>query len=208
MLSKAIILCLVCLNIAITVNSEPAPFGTVIGVTNGPTNVYSCNNPPQDDPNYYPEGTDDSNGTYTGIKWQCVELARRYLFINYNLLFDSVDGASDIYNLTTITNAKDNSKVAFKAHAQGSSIPLVIGSLVIYDKVGKYAPWGHVAVVVNVTSDHIDIVEQNVEDTYWKESYSRRLNVTRTASSFTINKYYPEVEIVLGWMTADIHPQC
>ncbi|OQR96401.1 bifunctional glutathionylspermidine amidase/glutathionylspermidine synthetase [Achlya hypogyna] len=193
-----------------TSSGTVAPFGTRIGVTMGPTDVYSCDNPVEDDPNFYPEGTDDSNGTYTGLKWQCVELARRFLFINHGLLFASVDGAVDIFNLTSIAVAGSNTSIPFVAHPQGGPTPPVLGSLLIYDSVGKFSPWGHVAVVVNVADNHIDIAEQNVENTYWAPGapYSRRLSVTRTPTSFTVMKYFPEPEVVLGWMTAEIRPAC
>ncbi|EQC31857.1 hypothetical protein SDRG_10641 [Saprolegnia diclina VS20] len=194
------------------VMAVPAPFGSLLGVTHGNTSVFSCDHPPEDNPNYHPPGTDESNGTYTGLRWQCVELARRYLFINRNLLFASVDGAVDIFNLTTITDVGNNVSVPFVPHAQGSATPPVRGSLLIYKDVGKYAPWGHVAVVVDVESSHIDIAEQNVEDSVWPpgQGYSRRLNVTRSSSSFTVGKYYRDdnEEVVLGWMTAALHPAC
>lgn len=30
------------------------------------------------------------NGVFTGIKWQCVELARRYWLVNYGYVFESI----------------------------------------------------------------------------------------------------------------------
>ncbi|KDO32616.1 hypothetical protein SPRG_02319 [Saprolegnia parasitica CBS 223.65] len=187
----------------------PAPFGTLLGVTHGNTSVYSCDHPTEDKSNYYPPGTDETNGTYTGLRWQCVELARRYLFLNHELLLASVDGAVDIFNLSTITDVGRNVSVPFTAHAQGSATPPVRGSLLIYKNVGFYAPWGHVAVVVDVHSSHIDIAEQNVEDSVWPpgQAYSRRLNVTRSSASFTVDKLYDD-EVVLGWMTTSLHPAC
>jgi hypothetical protein len=63
------------------------PFGGVLGVTDGGVDVYSC------DYKTAPSGTEYDNyvgGVYTGYKFQCVELARRYLLINHGVVFDSV----------------------------------------------------------------------------------------------------------------------
>ena len=63
-----------------------APFGTVLGVTHGGVEVFSCD---------YDSITDLAllqdrasfqtswQGTMTGFKYQCVELARRYLLVNH-----------------------------------------------------------------------------------------------------------------------------
>ena len=41
-------------------------------------------------------------GIYTGIRYQCVELARRYLVIKHDLIFDQVPNAYDIFALRSI----------------------------------------------------------------------------------------------------------
>jgi hypothetical protein len=38
-------------------------------------------------------------GIYTGVKWQCVELARRYMIITKNLTFPAVENAYDLFKL-------------------------------------------------------------------------------------------------------------
>mmetsp|Transcript_113972 Transcript_113972/g.362418 ORF Transcript_113972/g.362418 Transcript_113972/m.362418 type:complete len:232 (+) Transcript_113972:1135-1830(+) len=182
---------------------EPSPFGTLLGVTDGPVEVYSCNLEPDRkaldmEPNYI-------NGTYTGVKWQCVELARRYLLINFGVVFDSVEYAYQIFDFTSVGKVSDKSRVAFNKHANGGPIPPEHGSLLIWKPYGEMAVTGHVAVVIDVTDTYVDIAEQNVEDTIWPENrhYSRRLDVKKNSTSFHIEKWFEEEDLV-GWMTVDL----
>ena len=87
--------------------SDPpaAPFATVLGITNGGVEVFSCD---------YDSITDRSllgnraafetflNGVSTGFKYQCVELARRYLIINHGVTFESIPMAYDIFDLKSV----------------------------------------------------------------------------------------------------------
>ena len=41
-------------------------------------------------------------GAMTGFKYQCVELARRYLIINHGVTFDSIPMAFDIFDLKSV----------------------------------------------------------------------------------------------------------
>ncbi|KAF0687034.1 Aste57867_21195 [Aphanomyces stellatus] len=180
------------------------PFGTLLGVTDGGVDVYSCHLEENQtalgqDPNYV-------NGVYTGVKWQCVELARRYLLVNLGVIFGDVDYAFQIFDFNSIEKVDDKSQVAFNKFVNGGSIPPVHGSLIIWSPYGEMTETGHVAVVVDVTDTYVDIVEQNVEDSIWPQgqTYSRRLKVKKNSTSFFIEKWYDE-EHILGWMTVDVH---
>lgn len=64
---------------------------------------------------------------------------------------------------------------------------------------------GHIAIIVDVQNDHVDIVEQNVEDAIWPpgQKYSRRLKAkTDSNGKFSILPDYSDTE-VLGWMNID-----
>ncbi|KDO26511.1 hypothetical protein SPRG_07914 [Saprolegnia parasitica CBS 223.65] len=190
------------LAIALEAAQSPAPFGTRLGVTDGGVDVYSCNLPPGEealdmDPNYV-------DGVYTGVRWQCVELARRYLYINYGVIFGDVDYAFQIYDLPAFERVATKAAVAVTKHSNGAATPPRLGSLLIWSAYGEMAETGHVAVVVNVTDTHVDIAEQNVEDTIWPKDrlYSRRLQVHRNATSYEVQKWY-EKEHIIGWITVD-----
>ena len=125
-------------------------FGTIVGNFNG-VNAYSNQKGETEcsDPNYY-------NGLYTGIKWQCVEYARRYLQITRGITFDNVDYAFQIpqANFTSL-NGKNVQKTN----------DIKIGSLVIWPKYYKNnAPDGHVAVISSIHQNGIYVAEQNYDD--------------------------------------------
>ncbi|AIO01588.1 D-alanyl-glycyl endopeptidase-like protein [Leishmania panamensis] len=96
----------------------------------------------------------------TGMKWQCVEYARRYWMLHGKptpALFGTVVGAADIWHSIHSVTLLDNKTTApllkFQNGAKlgyGGNAPRV-GDLLIYprDTLGNF-PFGHVAVVVGV----------------------------------------------------------
>jgi hypothetical protein len=192
-----------------TVRSDPstsaaaavvgAPFGTVLG-NYGRVEVRSCLLPPGKkavdmEPAYY-------NDIYTGVQWQCVELARRFLLIEHGVSFDSMNMAFEIFDSGVFRQIKDGQVVHMKRHANGSMCRPITGSLLIWNAVGKYAPTGHVAVVIDVQDTHVDIIEQNFYHDVWPQGqhYSRRLPVKCSCQGYSIDKFYDEEEL-FGWMT-------
>ncbi|KAG5495261.1 hypothetical protein JKF63_02316 [Porcisia hertigi] len=96
----------------------------------------------------------------TGMKWQCVEYARRYWMLRGTptpSVFGSVEGAADIWDNITHVTLLDNTTTVpllkFQNGARlshGGSAPRV-GDLLIYPRDTKgLFPYGHVAVVVGV----------------------------------------------------------
>lgn len=98
------------------------------------------------------------NGIYTGIKYQCVELARRYYLIKYGLVFDEVRMAKDIAHLHTIYSMENKRYIQWPTYLN-VGIPIV-GSLLIWDITKEY-PQSHVAIVTKVTQKYVEVIEQN-----------------------------------------------
>ena len=98
------------------------------------------------------------NGIYTGIKYQCVELARRYYLIKYGLLFEEVRGAKDITNLQTIYHMENKRYVQWPTYSN-TGLP-VVGSLLLWDATEEFS-YGHVAVVIRVSQSYVEVIEQN-----------------------------------------------
>ena len=122
-------------------------FDKQIGVWNN-VSIYSNKQYENDETNnnYY-------NGIYTGIKWQCVEYARRYLIITRGITFSNVTSASEIpyAKFTTL-----------KGNVITPTNDLHIGSLIVWPKHYEFnTPHGHVAVVSSISPRGITIVEQN-----------------------------------------------
>ena len=122
-------------------------FGTIVGTFHG-VPVYSNRK----------NGTKKSRGNYvnTGIKWQCVEYARRYLQTTRGITFSNVKGAFEIPRAKFTTLDGDSVK---------KTNDLKVGSLVIWPKKYKHnAPYGHVAVVSKIKPNGIYVAEQNYDD--------------------------------------------
>ena len=101
------------------------------------------------------------NGIYTGIKYQCVELARRYYLIKYGALFQNVDSAKDIFSIRTLTSVITGQPIFWETRLNiSTSVHPVPGSLLLWGPVDTFAHTGHVAVVVNVTKNYVYIIEQ------------------------------------------------
>ncbi|KAJ1565346.1 hypothetical protein HK096_003312 [Nowakowskiella sp. JEL0078] len=183
----------------------PAPFGTLLGVTHGGVQVYSSNYK-QTPPEY--SGPDFSysnflNGVYTGSKWQCVEFSRRYLIVNHGITFASIRMAYNIFDLKHVSRLADDSNFPFISHRNFSKVMPEVGSLVIWEPQGYFHTTGHVAVVTAIGNDHIDIVEQNVDDAVWPKGrdYSRRLRVTRGEhGNIELHCTFRDTKL-LGWMS-------
>jgi glutathionylspermidine amidase/synthetase len=193
-----------------------APFGTVLGVTDGGVEVCSCDYKSADSSKF---PTRDSyqmyhNGVYTGFRYQCVELARRYLLTNYGVIFDSIPMAYDIFNLKHVKRVKDDKLFVMTAHPNESKIKPHKGSLMIWDPHGEFKVTGHVAVVVEVGDDYVEIAEQNVDDALWPKGQkcSRRLKARTDEQSgnFYVMCTFGDSH-VLGWMNLHLdqeyHPE-
>ena len=85
-----------------------APFGTVLGYAPGNVPVYSSDYDTASDEEYPNRHAYRSylDGVFMGYKWQCVEFARRWLYLNYGYIFDDVSMAYDIFRLTEVRGQK------------------------------------------------------------------------------------------------------
>ncbi|KDO18332.1 hypothetical protein SPRG_21714 [Saprolegnia parasitica CBS 223.65] len=169
------------------------PFGTLLGITDGGVHVYCCD---------YTTLSDDAranrddfksvhNGITTGYKWQCVELGRRYLLVNFGVVFDNIAMAYDIFRLKNVRRVEDDQLVPMHPNVNGEATELPVkGSLLIWNPVGEFERTGHIAVIVHAENDYVDIVEQNVDDEVWPagQTYSRRLKavVDEDSGAYTI----------------------
>lgn len=166
------------------------PYGTVLGVAQGKVDAYSnCSSSCVIvEPNRYA-------GTYTGIKWQCVEFARRWLLINKGLVYGDVDVAADIWSrVTYLTRVADQKKIQLNAYPNGSTQAPRPGDLLIYAR--EYQNTGHVAVItsVDMAAQSIKVAEQNFANARWPGNYARVLDLVRRDGHYWILDAY-----LLGW---------
>lgn len=180
--------------------SDKVKFGVVCGIASGNIPAYSCNYNIFDffDANKY-SIRHEINGIYYGIKYQCVEFSRRWLIHVYGITFDDVKTAYDIFNLSHAVRMSDNNKILWKNIKNGSSLRPVVGSILVWDKDGKFKESGHVAIVTEVSDTWIRVAEQNVDNTLWPKgsNYSREL----VANYNKLGKYFIHDDYgkILGW---------
>ncbi len=132
----------------------------------------------------------------SGMKWQCVEYARRWLIENKNVTFADVIYAYSIWELKTGERTDTNLQVPLlKFKNKSSKTQPEIGDLLIYS-ANLYIT-GHVAVVVSVNDNSITIAEQNYFNELWDgASYSRRLLIEKDKK----NKYRIFDDSLIGWV--------
>ncbi|MEJ2361364.1 MAG: CHAP domain-containing protein [Gammaproteobacteria bacterium] len=164
-------------------------FGKVLGVGAGNVPAYSnCN------ANCVNRVPVIKNGTYTGIKWQCVEYARRWLLQNKGVVYGDVNLAADIWGLKYVTRVRDKTRLKMINYPNGSRIRPVAGDLLVYARA--YLKTGHVAVIseVNAKQRRIHVLEQNYKNTKWPGDYARSIPYIKRHQHYWILDAY-----VLGW---------
>ena len=114
--------------------------------------------------------------TFTGIQWQCVEYARRWLLINQGVVYGDVNIAADIWEHSQVHTPDDTQRYDFTGIVNGDQDNYVQqGDLLIYSK--EFQGTGHVAVVlaVNTEKQLVYVGEQNYSNTPWQNGYAREI---------------------------------
>lgn len=147
-------------------------FGKVVGIAPSGVTAYSnCNNQCVNPEANFVEGI------FTGIKWQCVEYARRWLLLNEKVVYGDVDIAADIWNLQSVHTPDKSQQFTFTSILNGSaSANLQRGDLLIY--AAAFLGTGHVAVVLSVDDKNQKIVvgEQNYTNKTWQQESAREIS--------------------------------
>jgi glutathionylspermidine amidase/synthetase len=185
-------------------DNKATPFGTLLGMAPGGVPSYSSDYDSADERQYPNRAAYRSyyDGIYMGYKWQCVEFARRWLYINKGYIFNDVSMAYEIFNLRTVREVATNQLLPLQAFKNGAQRHPEPGSLLIWEEGGEFKHTGHVAIVTEVTNDYVRIVEQNMDFALWPEGcdYSREIR----AKVGSENDYWLECSFsdatILGWM--------
>lgn len=166
-----------------------SPYGKVLGIAPGQVTAYSnCN------AQCIVKVPHQVNTIFTGIEWQCVEFARRWLLKNKGVVYGDVNIAADIWQLNTVTRIADNQSLTLQTYPNGASRLPKIGDLLIYAQA--YLGTGHVAVVteVDLKQGHIKVAEQNFTNEIWPGDYARQI-----AFIHKDNRYWLLDSYLLGW---------
>lgn len=164
------------------------------------TKAYSnCNNDCIRNENNYTMVKNNDKKIFTGMKWQCVEYARRWLIENKNITFADVEYAYYLWDLKQGENINTHEYVPLLRFKNTASKKCPkIGDLLIYSTA--IGVTGHVAVIVGVENDSIIIAEQNYFNRAWEDkNYARRLMLDKNAKG-----YYRIIdEALIGWVRFD-----
>lgn len=162
------------------------PFGSRLGATPSGIPAYSnCN------ATCLVLQTHRVAGQFMGLKWQCVEFARRWLAEQRGVVFDSVSIAADIWDrVNGVRSLADGRHWPVEGFLNGARLPPAVGDLLVYG--ATYAGTGHVAVVTGISStlDWIEVGEQNYDNRPWPGDHARRL---------------PLIHHGQGWWVLDAH---
>jgi len=179
-------------------------FGTILGYAPGNVPVYSSyyeslDSEAMPDRSQFKSYLDD---IYMGYKWQCVEFARRWLYVNKAYVFSDVAMAYDIFELQNVIKLKEDKPLPLKSFRNGSKRAPEPGSLLIWNEGGEFVSTGHVAIITEVLDLRIRIAEQNLEHTSWAadRDWSRELSLEITSDGeHKITCTYDDTSI-LGWV--------
>lgn len=185
-----------------TTNTEP--FGTLLGYAPGGVAIYSSDYSKINRQDY----PDDSSfrsylgHEYMGYKWQCVEFARRFLYLNYGVVFTDVRMAYEIFSLRYLRQVVNDAILPLQAFKNGSKKLPTAGSLLIWQEGGEFKKTGHVAIITEVLADKVRVVEQNVLHTRLPagQQWTRELPMSTTEDGYFIKDTFDNTTI-LGWMT-------
>jgi glutathionylspermidine amidase/synthetase len=186
--------------LAIAVNADELPpfcaqdcvveYGEMLGEPQSGVKAFSnCNNSCVNPTPYF---IDD---IFTGIKWQCVEYARRWLLVNKDVVYGDVDVAADIWELEYVVTADKKSQRPFINILNGNQQHgLQRGDLLIYSRA--FYGTGHVAVVLKVDEQkqRLYLGEQNFDNSMWLGGYARDIPYIRRGDEIWVLDAY-----LIGW---------
>ena len=183
---------------------KPQPFGSVLGMAPGGVPAYSSDYATADDAELPDRHSYRSylDGIYMGQKWQCVEFARRWLYVNRGWIFDDVGMAYEVFELTSIRDIRNKHRLPLRAFRNGSRRAPEPGCLLVWDEGGEFERTGHVAIVVEVLTDRVRFAEQNLHHERWPEGqlWSREVKAQQGPDGeFWLESSFADATI-LGWV--------
>lgn len=140
----------------------------------------------------------ESNGSL-GMKWQCVEFSRRWLWDHAGLMLPDIHIAAQIFSIPYVFNAAGE-QVEVRPVRNNSTEKPTPNSFIIYcSAVGSFP--GHIGVIVEVTDTEVRVADQNRFCHPWdKKSYSQAFPLVHDAASLLDNfPVYPKSWMWSSW---------
>lgn len=133
--------------------------------------------------------TDDNYNL--GLKYQCVEFVKRYYYQHlHHKMPDTYGHAKDFFD-PTLTDGQLNTKRNLIQYTNGSKTKPICDDLIVFDKT-VFNPYGHVAIISEVTDNRIEIIQQNPGPS----ANSRVFFILKKEN----NKWFVNEKRVFGWL--------
>jgi len=196
-------------------HQSPGPaeaFGSILGYAPGGVPAYSSDYDSADEKEFADRYSYRSfvDGVFMGMKWQCVEFARRWLYSNLGWVFDDVAMAYDIFRLQSATEIGSGRQIPLRSFRNGSRRRPEPGAMLIWNEGGHFSTTGHVAIITAVGESSVRIAEQNFAHHKWPgdRDYSRELTmIVSDAGEIRIDGGGDNAEI-LGWVMQTDDDSC
>ena len=184
-------------------NLPAEKFGALLGYAPGQVAIYSSHYASVDRSQFPNQQSYRSymDGIYLGYKWQCVEFARRWLYLNKGYIFQDVGMAYEIFRLRYVRRLSDNTLLPLHSFINGSQRPPEKDCMLIWAEGGEFEHTGHVSIVTEVLANSIRIAEQNVEHRKMPEgqNWCRELPLIKKQNGYFIETTALN-SMVLGWV--------
>ncbi|MFC5046169.1 CHAP domain-containing protein [Aquimarina hainanensis] len=134
------------------------------------------------------------DGYNLGIKYQCVEFVKRYYYEHLDhKMPDTYGNAKDFFD-EALENGTLNKQRNLWQYHNGAIIKPKANDIIVFSS-SFWNPYGHVAIIAEVTKDSVTIIQQNPGPF----GESREQLVLK----YEEKKYYIDNDRVLGWLTLD-----
>jgi hypothetical protein len=130
------------------------------------------------------------DGYNIGIKYQCVEFAKRYYYQYYHHEMPNPFGDARHFYNKSLGDHQWNRDRNLMQYSNPSKYCPKVGDLVVLDSI-KGNPFGHVAIISKVSDKQIEVIQQNLGPKNTRGYFL----LTHTKS-----KYRIENKRVLGWL--------
>jgi glutathionylspermidine amidase/synthetase len=192
------------------ITTRDLKFGKELGTALGGVISYSSDYETADEEDYPSRSHYRSyvDGIYMGYKWQCVEFARRWLYVNKGYIFNDVAMAYEIFRLRYVRDIVNSIELPLNAFKNGSQRRPEPGCLLIWDEGGEFEETGHVAIITEVYEDKIRVVEQNQDFSKWPDGqgFSREIKAKIESSGDYWLRCPSNDSTILGWVVQTDEP--
>lgn len=164
---------------AYPIKANASSYGTILGHYNNIVNVSNYKTS-----YYYID--------FLGYEWQCAEYVNRYYYEVYG--YSSWKGSGNAKDYYTNIPLKNSD---IKAYENGGSTAPQAGDIIVWD-YSSDNKYGHVAIVREVGSDYIKVIQQNWGNSPGDSSY--KFSMTVSGGQYTVSKPSRGAGSVKGWL--------